>query len=116
MSTKPPFEDPQVAREFAEGRIGSDGVGVPQTYPRMMYKAAPKGVVPADHLLAEKPLKIGGCDVQTTLINDAEEEAIALSDGWFFNPDLKLTAEQAKDKELADLREQVAKQGKKEPA
>lgn len=115
MATKPPFEDPQVLREFMEGRIGSDGVGVPQPYPRMMYKEAPKGEAPTGHLLDDKPLKIGGRDVQTTLIQDAEEEAIALSDGWFFNPSLTLTPEQAKDKELAELREQVAK-GKKEAA
>ena len=115
MATKPQFEDPQVLRAFMDGRIDADGVGTTETYPRMMYKAAEKGAQPADHLLSDKPLKIGGADVQTTIINDAEEEAIALADGWFFNPSLTLTPEQANDKELAELREQVAK-GKKEAA
>jgi hypothetical protein len=108
MATKPPFEDHQVLQRFAEGKIDANGIGIPSEYPKMLYKRE-KGAKLTDHALAEKPLKIDGRDDLATLtVNSPDDEANAIADGWFYSPSLTLTAEQEKDREIADLKRQVA--------
>ena len=113
MASKPQFENPSVQAQFEAGNIGADGIGIPSEYPKMLYKSGEA----VGHDLDEKPLAIdnrkGDKAVQTLIVQSADEEAEALADGWFMTPALTLTPEQLKQKEIDDLKAQLAAEQKK---
>lgn len=110
--------------------IPHDRPGLFAEYPKMIYKPG-KGNT-RHELLGGKdgPLPIGNGPVsddghslgegffcQTAFVDSVEDEAKALADGWFLSPDpaeqalaaKKAEADAAKDREIAELKAEVAK-------
>jgi hypothetical protein len=105
MATQPVFENPQTQALLDAGKIDPNGVGIPQDYPRMVYK---EGKAPG-HMLADKPLQIDGKDVTFKLVHNADDEAFSIKEGWFLNPSLVLTKEQQADKALTEKDAEIAR-------
>lgn len=83
-------------------------------YPKMLYR---EGGDLADHKVNDTPLLIGGkFACETRIVEDAEEESEALSEGWTVAPDpgvrtaaqISAAREAEKDAEIALLKAQLA--------
>lgn len=124
------------ATELTEGQrkqaqiagIPADRPGLGAEYPKMIYKP---GGSNSRHMHLSEPLLVGngeydkntqtlkpGHECQTAFVDDAEDEAAALADGWFLSPDpaeqaratAKQEIERAKDDRIAELEAMLEQQ------
>lgn len=110
--------------------IPADRPGLGAEYPKMVYRPGPN----ERHVHMNQPLKIGngalnrvgdkleaGQEYETAFVDDPDDEAQALADGWLLSTDpgeqaryaLKVAEERAKDDEIALLRAQLAEKNRK---
>ncbi len=110
-----PVEDLTAAQKLMAKIAGipADRPGIGAEYPKMVYRPG----VNERHMLLGERLKIAGrFECETALVDNPDDEAEALASGWFTSPDpevqeqeaAKREAELAKDREIADLRAQLA--------
>jgi hypothetical protein len=107
-------------KELTEGQkraaiyagIPADRPGLGAEYPKAVYKKDDEQG--ADRTYLNEPLLVGGKHaVKMATVENAEEEAEALEQGWFLSPDLEVEQKKRdlmaeKDAEIAELREKLA--------
>ena len=122
--------DKQEMSEGAKMRLSVAGIpadrpGLGAEYPKMVYKPGEND----RHMHMNEPLKIGngalnkvgdklspGREYQTGFVDNPDDEAEALADGWLISTDpgqqikhqAKAKADRAKDDEIAALKAQLA--------
>lgn len=108
-SEKKELTEGQLAAAKSAG-IPADRPGYGAEYPKAVYREDKAG---KDRTLNNSPILVQGkFAVETATVNDEQEEAEALEQGWFLSPDLsaetkKRDALADKDAEIASLRAQI---------
>jgi hypothetical protein len=109
-------------KELTEGQlkaarhagIPADRLGYGAEYPKAVYREDKEG---KDRTLNGNPILVQGrFSVETSSVNNSEEELEALEQGWFLSPDLSTEAKKRdalaeKDAEIASLRAQLGSDG-----